>query len=211
MQANEHVGEAAELYAAGQLDAAEHRGDRSARFAHCEACLRRLGEAEETVLALERVNKPLAPPAETNVRAASRGAESRRGGWFPLWRPHFSPACCWPRAQPQHNVAMLAMVNGHFSHAQFAGTGPQAKVLYARDRSWYYVIVAGTGRYDVYGVAGGNRVSLGSTNAAGSTSELFVKMKERFDHLELRGGSGAMETRDDSLAELIAGKVATAS
>jgi len=33
-----------------------------------------------------------------------------------------------------------------------------------------------------------------STNAAGSTSELFVELKERFDHLELRGGSGAMET-----------------
>ncbi len=60
----------------------------------------------------------------------------------------------WPRAQSQHDVATLAMVNGHFSHAQFAGTGPKAKVLYARDRSWYYVIVAGTGRYDVYGVAG---------------------------------------------------------
>lgn len=192
MQANEHLGEAAELYAAGQLDAAEIAAI-EAHASACEACLRRLGEAEETVLALERVNKPLAPPAETNVVPFARRGISP---WWlvPAMAAALLAGMLWPRAQPQHNLAMLAMVNGHFSHAQFAGTGPKAKVLYARDRSWYYVIVAGTERYDVYGVAGDNRASLGSTKPAASTSELFVKMKERFDHLELRGGSGAMET-----------------
>jgi Putative zinc-finger len=191
MQADEHIGEAAELYAAGQLDAAEIAAV-EAHAAVCEACLRRLGEAEETVLGLERVNKPLAPPVATNVRFARR----RISPWWlaPAMAAALLVGILWPRAQTQHNVAMLAMVNGHFSHAQFAGTGPKAKVLYARDRSWYYVIVAGTGRYDVYGVAGNDRVSLGSTNAVGSTSELFVKMRERFDHLELRDGSGATET-----------------
>ena len=191
MQADEHIGEAAELYAAGQLDAAELAAV-EAHAAGCEACLRRLGEAEETVLALERVNKPLALPVATNV------LQFARRGISPWWLvPAMAAALLvgmlWPRVQPQNNAATLAMVNGHFSHAQFAGTGPKAKVLYARDRSWYYIIVAGTGRYDVYGVAGNNRVSLGSTNAAGSTSELFVRMRERFDHLELRDG-GATET-----------------
>jgi hypothetical protein len=162
MQADEHIGEAAELYAAGQLDA------------------------------VERVNKPLAPPVATNVVAFAR---RRISPWWlvPAMAAALIVGILWPRAQSQHDVATLAMVNGHFSHAQFAGTGPKAKVLYARDRSWYYVIVAGTGRYDVYGVAGDNRVSLGSTNAVGSTNELFVKMRERFDHLELQDGA-ATET-----------------
>ncbi|HEX3457584.1 MAG TPA: zf-HC2 domain-containing protein [Candidatus Baltobacteraceae bacterium] len=192
MQVNDHIGEAAELYAAGQLDAAEIAAI-EAHAAGCEACLRRLGEVEETVLALERVNKPLAPPAATNVLPFARRQISP---WWlvPAMAAALFVGFLWPRAQSSHDAATLALVNGHFSHAQFAGAGPKAKVLYARDRSWYYVIVAEAGRYDVYGVAGDNRVSLGSTNAAGSTSELFVKMRERFDHLELRGGSGAMET-----------------
>lgn len=191
MQADEHVGEAAELYAAGQLDAAQIAAI-EAHAAGCEACLRRLGEAEEAVLALERANAPVAMPVPTSA------LHFPRRGISPWWLvPAMAAALLvgmlWPRAQSPHNVATLAMVNGHFSHAQFAGTGPKAKVLYARDRSWYYVIVAGTGRYDVYGVVGTDRVSLGSTNAAGSTSELFVRMRERFDHLELRDG-GATET-----------------
>ena len=184
MQANEHIGEAAELYAAGQLDAAEIAAI-EAHAAGCEACLRRLGEAEETVLALERVNKPLAPPAATNVLQFPRREIS---SWWlvPAMAAALLVGMLWPRAQPQHNVAMLAMVNGHFSHAQFAGTGPKAKVLYARDRSWYYVIVAGTERYDVYGVAGADRITW-ADEPAGSTSELFVRPKQRFDHLQLQG------------------------
>ncbi len=191
MQADEHIGEAAELYAAGQLDAAETAAI-EAHAAGCEACLRRLGEAEEAVLALERVNKPFAPPPATDVlRFARRGISP----WWlvPAMAAALLVGMLWPRAQSQHNVATLAMVNGHFSHAQFAGTGPKAKVLYARDRSWYYVIVGSNRRYDVYGAVGADRVSLGSTNSAGSTSELFVRMLERFDHLELRG-AGARET-----------------
>lgn len=185
MQVNEHIGEAAELYAAGQLDAAEIAAI-EAHAAGCEACLRRLGEAEETVLALERVNTPLAPRAATNVLQFPRREIS---SWWlvPAMAAALLVGMLWPRAQPQHNVAMLAMVNGHFSHAQFAGTGPKAKVLYARDRSWYYVIVAGPERYDVYGVTGADRISLGTTTPAGSTSELFVRPKQRFDHLQLQG------------------------
>ena len=191
MQVNDHIGEAAELYAAGQLDAAEIAAI-EAHAAGCEACLRRLGEAEETVLALESVNKALAPAPAANVLPFP---QRRISAWWlvPAMAAALFVGLLWPRAQSSHDVATLALVNGHFSHAQFAGAGPKAKVLYARDRSWYYVIVAGTGRYDVYGVVGDNRVSLGSTKVAGSTNELFVKMRGRFDHLELRGGSGAME------------------
>src|SRR5690242_15465164 len=71
MQNSPHIGEAAELYAAGQLDAAEVVVV-DAHVAECEACLRRLGEAEETVLALERALKPVALPVAGKVLPLAR-------------------------------------------------------------------------------------------------------------------------------------------
>ncbi|MBV8343959.1 MAG: zf-HC2 domain-containing protein, partial [Candidatus Eremiobacteraeota bacterium] len=47
-----HIGDSAELYAAGALDERE-RAEIDAHVAECRDCLRRLGEAEETILTLE--------------------------------------------------------------------------------------------------------------------------------------------------------------
>ena len=186
---NSHLGEAAELYATGHLDAAEV-AQVEAHAAQCDACLRRLGEAEETVLALERARKPLPPSFARNV------VPMPRRGISPWWlAPAIAAALILgmlvPRGQGPHDTATLAMINGHFSHAQFAGTGPKAKAVYARDRSWYYVIVAGSGRYTVYGVSDRDRLNLGVTVESGSTSALFVRSKQRFDHLEILGAGAA--------------------
>ncbi|MBV8196715.1 MAG: zf-HC2 domain-containing protein, partial [Candidatus Eremiobacteraeota bacterium] len=48
---NAHIGDDAELYAAGALTRDEHAAV-DAHIAQCPDCLRRVGEAEETVLAL---------------------------------------------------------------------------------------------------------------------------------------------------------------
>jgi hypothetical protein len=48
---------------------------------------------------------------------------------------------------------LLAIATSHFNHSQFTGpSGPRAKVLYARDYSWYYVVVTGGHSYAVYGI-----------------------------------------------------------
>ncbi|HYL27221.1 MAG TPA: hypothetical protein VEW74_05255, partial [Candidatus Nitrosotalea sp.] len=97
---------------------------------------------------------------------------------------------------PRHDLAMVAMLHSHFSHAQFAGAqdAPAAKVLYAHDRSWYYVIVEGQHRYEVYGVPSGQRFPLGSTEPRGTTSELFVRRGRTFDRVELDNRGAALET-----------------
>jgi len=81
-------------------------------------------------------------------------------------------------------------IDSHFSHAQFSGNGPPAKVIYARDRSWYYVIVSGSRRFEVYGLRGTQATRLGTTVPRGETSELFVRKQPRF---ELRDGATGIE------------------
>lgn len=194
MESNVHVGEAAELYALGALDAFE-QAEVEAHIGGCAECLRRVGEAEETLLALERGTKAVELPRN-------------RGNVLPIARPRrtltwWVPAAIaaafilgWliPRTASQPGVATLAMINSHFSHAQFSGGGPPAKVIYARDRSWYYVIVSGSRRFDVYGLRGASATRLGTTTARGTTSELFVQRQPRFERVDLRDGTALVES-----------------
>ncbi len=61
-----HIGENAELYALGSLGDLE-RAQVEAHVANCAECLRRVGEAEETVLGLERETAEV--PLPSDVRA----------------------------------------------------------------------------------------------------------------------------------------------
>ena len=80
MESDVHVGEAAELYALGALDEREQAG-LEAHIAHCAQCLRRVGEAEETLLALERGSKAVdVPRRQGNVLPIARPARLSRGG-----------------------------------------------------------------------------------------------------------------------------------
>ena len=180
-----HVGENAELYAVGALDEAE-RTAVDEHIAECAECLRRVGEAEETVLALE-----CAPVSRFGHARQRKLAPLMRRSVPSWWIPIAAAAALVvglliPHPLPQHDRAMLAMIGSHFSHAQFSGSGPPAKVLYARDRSWYYVIVAGRHRLDVYGVLPNRIVLLGQTQPDGDTSTLFTPSHARFERLELR-------------------------
>lgn len=192
MNQNAHVGDAAELYAAGAL-APEERASVDAHIAHCSECLRRVGEAEETVLALERVNAE----SPAGMRGTKVLPFQRRG--VPLWWVPVAAAAALifglflAHRPPQNDAATLAMLHSHFAHAQFAGNGPAAKVLYARDRSWYYIIVAGNHRYEVDGIRSGQALNLGSTQPKSQTSELFSSTPARFDRIELRDAGKTLE------------------
>jgi anti-sigma factor RsiW len=195
---DDHVGESAELYALGLLDAAEIRAvDEHTR--ECEACAKRVGEAEETVLDLERTARPVPAPASLDRRMHF----TRRGLDVRVWLAvaaalalgfSIGVAGLFRPAPPAREAATVAMVESHFNHAQFAGTGPPAKVIYARDRSWIYVIVAAGERYDVYAVRGGQARLVGSTQSNGATSEAFIAQPGALDAVELRSGSTVVET-----------------
>jgi Putative zinc-finger len=188
-----HIGDAAELYAIGALSE-EESARVDAHVAQCNECLRRVGEAEETVLALERVNVPAARARrQDNVLPLRRRAAS--SWWIPaVAAAAFVLGFMIPHRPPQTEIATVAMLHSHFAHAQFTGAGaPVAKVLYARDRSWYYVIVNGNHRYDVYGLRKGQDTEIGSTQPRGITSDLFVKPSKRFDSIELRDAGKLVE------------------
>ncbi|HEY6326480.1 MAG TPA: zf-HC2 domain-containing protein [Candidatus Cybelea sp.] len=187
-----HIDDSAELYAVGALDERE-RAEVDAHVAECPECLRRLGEAEETVLALERVN--IAEPADRSVSVMPIRPRGFAAWWLAVAAAAaFILGFVVPHGTPRSGDATLAMIGSHFSHAQFTGKGPAAKVIYARDRSWYYVIVAGGGRYEVYGIGNGRDVDLGSTQPQGATSELFARVATPFGRIELRANGAAIET-----------------
>lgn len=183
MEFEAHVGELAELYAAGALDERE-RSIVLAHVSQCEDCLRRLGEAEETVLALERRFKT--PDDAVAARIPLTLFRSPNRLWYAVAiAAALVVGFLIPHPQSHQSSAMLAMIQSHFSHAQFGGPGPAAKVLYARDRSWYYVIVQGSHEYGVYGIRNDRAEFLGTTRPGGLTSDLFVR-SSRFDAVELR-------------------------
>ena len=186
---NEHIGEMAELYALGTLDENE-RAAVEAHIATCHDCLRRVGEAEETILTLE----PKAPArAVTTIPLQLR--RSRTAPWWLAVAAALVIGFLIPHPQNVHDDPQIAMLHSHFSHSQFQGNGPIAKVLYPRDRSWYYVIVEGSHRYRVVGANGLSAGPiLGTTVPKGATSELFVRSQGRLTFIELQEGSTVLET-----------------
>ena len=192
MNADMHVEELAELYALGELDAFD-RAQVDEHIARCASCLRRVGEAEETVLALERVVQPMSP------RLGVTRLQRRR---IERWWPAIAAAALIvglllprPFTSPQ-NPALLALIHSHFSHSQFSGSpgAPPAKAIYARDRSWLYVIVDGAHRYGVSGFDGRQTSMLGMTRPGGATSDLYTRTTKRFLRIELREGPRIIET-----------------
>jgi hypothetical protein len=190
-----HIDENAELYALGSLDDLE-RQRVEAHVANCADCMRRLGEAEETILGLERETAPV--PLPLNARAPEFHAPRVARWWMGVVAaaaaliigyilPH-------PTAQTLSDVPQVAMLHSHFNHSQFVGNGPLAKVLYSRDRSWYYVVVEGAHNFSVEGVGASGTATLGTTVPRDGTSELFVRPAQRFSRIELREGSQLVES-----------------
>ena len=190
MEAQSHIGEAAELYALGSLTE-EERAAVDAHVRECAACLRRVGEAEETVLALERGFVASAPVPRRVLPFERRNVSA---WWIPAAAAAAFVAGMFFARPNEPNLATVAMIHSHFAHAQFSGGGPAAKVIYARDRSWYYVIVDAARGYEVYGITGGRASDLGTTRRSGGASDLFARVDARFDRIELRDGATVVET-----------------
>ena len=197
--ADHHVDELAELYALGALGESEAAA-LERHVAQCAACARRVGEAEETLLALESRFPEQQPPDALDMRSRF---EPPRPAW---WR--FAAALAAGivigigvmLAQQQQNdrsqPALDAMIHSHFSHAQFAplaSGAPEAKVIYARDRAWLYVIATGREAYEVDAVSGASRTPLGVLHSQGSVSTLFVDRRVPALSVELSDAGHVVE------------------
>lgn len=187
-----HVGEDAELYALGELDAiARERVDRHVRA--CGECARRVGEAESAVLGLiEGDAGEIAPHALRPFRVAAG-----RPAW--QWAAAVAAAFVlglipWlvsmrATAPPAQQLAMTAMLDGHFMHAPFAAANPgapNAKAIYARNGAWIYVLAApADGALDVVAVSNGKRSKLGTIAPGTATRGAFFTEIVPADKLEL--------------------------
>jgi hypothetical protein len=199
--AEPHVGELAELYALGALDERE-RAAVETHVADCPVCLRRVGQAEETLLVLEAGARPRTPPRLRELRLTA--SESRipmllrlgaaLAAGIVLGILTMLPA--YRRAQSTQ-PALVAMVQSHFSHAQFAPVGarqaPPAKAIYARDRSWLFIVAQGNASYGVYAVGPSSVRELGQLHPSGTTSTLFVNERVPEGSIELRAGNDVVE------------------
>jgi hypothetical protein len=182
---DDHVGESAELYALGELGELESaRVERHART--CEPCTRRLGEAEATVLRLiESGGVPEELPAQPGrvrlVRYAAPApwiaavAAAFVLGLLPWGLTLVHPPV--PDADSQAPVA--AMLAGHFVHAPFVGLrpdAPAAKVIYAREGGWLYVLVgAGQEPLEVGTVLEGRTAVAASLAPSNAARAVFVR------------------------------------
>jgi len=194
---DDHIGESADLYALGHLDDRETaRIERHAR--DCDLCAARLGEAEAAVLLLiESGGVPAARPASLDRRMRFARPPSATAAWIGAVAAAFAIGLLpWsivmthrPPEAPSQQAAIDAMLAGHFAHAPLAGLrpgAPSAKVIYAREGGWIYVLVApGSAPLDVATVSGGTTTTARSLPASAQTRSAFVRTAGRADAVVL--------------------------
>lgn len=182
---NRHIDELAELYALGTLDE-EERLRVDAHALDCTACAQRLGEAESTIAAIER---SVPAPASLDRRMSGVFAR-RRGVRFPAalaaaalivglllsaWALRLVRSTIAFDADRQQ--AVVAMVSGHFAHAQFQAAtpdSPKAKLIYARNGDWVFAVAQTSRPLSLHAVTREGEVALGTLRVEGSAAELFV-------------------------------------
>lgn len=132
----DHLGDEAELYALGLLEADE-RERVDAHVGTCGACAERLGEAERTVAALvERSQRRRAPASGRWALAVAAALVLMSGGLV-------QQNLALRGALGEDGQILDGMVESHFAHAPFltpAGGPFPAKVVYDEHGRWLQVI-----------------------------------------------------------------------
>jgi len=218
--AGRHLGDLAELHALGALEPDE-RAFVEAHVASCARCGEALGAAEATVAALDEAFVPLvAPPERLGERiAASAGValvrplapqRAVRRSVSPSVRALATAAALAfavgiggsalvernadVREAGRQSAILATIANSHFNHVGFmarTAAAPVGKVLYARDGSWFYVIVDGvTCDCRVIARSAGGERDLGKLQVRGSTATLFVRDVPQPASLELVDATG---------------------
>jgi hypothetical protein len=88
------------------------------------------------------------------------------------------------------DVALVTMVHSHFNHVSMSPESPNpvaAKILYARDGSWMYIIAdkPGGSLHAIAETARGT-VDLGVLTSTGETASLLVRPSERIRSMLLQ-------------------------
>lgn len=210
-----HLGDLAQLFALGVLEPDE-RADIEAHLRACDDCSQEVGRAEATVAALTDATVPAAElPASLASRlhaSASRALPVPRGARFATfassagWRAFAASVvlgivlvggALGRNAQLRNSLraddlAFATIATSHFRHTDFVGRTP-AKVLYARDGSWVYLIVDEPAcQCRLVGRATSEVRDLGVPEPRGETATLFVARANRPHMLELVDAQGSV-------------------
>jgi anti-sigma factor RsiW len=207
-----HLGEDAELYPLGILD------DDAARnvelhIALCSECAERVAQAQAVATSLAAA-LPLATPSpalERRLRESARLQPSAkpRASLFP-----FALAAAFALALlglgwqtlvlrerlQSDDVALVTMVHSHFNHVSMAPESASpvaAKILYARDGSWVYIIAdkPGGALHAIARTAAAT-TDLGALTSTGETATLLVHPRERIRSIVLqRAGTNVASAR----------------
>ena len=209
-----HVQDQVEAYALGALEDSE-RAAVDAHIAGCDACLQLVGRAEETVASLTATLPSLRPPAGLGARLTNSAGIS--GEERPMRSPLLRFRAFAPLATAaalalalggtlvqnqsmrgeltQENGALTHVVHAHFLHVTMTpgpGEAVAAKILFARDGSWIYVLAdrPPEGVHVVVTVGGVER-DLGPLVSQGAVSSLFADV-EKPSAVTLRDGAGTI-------------------
>jgi hypothetical protein len=95
-------------------------------------------------------------------------------------------------------AAVTAMLAGHFAHAPFvarAQNAPPAKVIYAREGGWIYVIAgAGPDPLDIVVSHSGRSTAVGRLPSSSGVRSTFIALPGRVDEVVLRDRGVVIES-----------------
>jgi hypothetical protein len=202
----EHLGENAELYPLGILDDDAAR-DVERHVARCPECAERVAQAELVAASLAAA-LPLAMPSpalERRLRESARPQSTAkpRANLLPFaLAAAFALAFLglgWQTLVLQQrlktqDVAFVNMVHSHFNHVSMSPESANpvaAKILYARDGSWIYIIAdKPNGLLHAIAQTEAGVADLGALGSSGETATLLVHPRVRIRSITLqRGGA----------------------
>ncbi len=206
----QHIGDDAELYALGALDGAESAAVER-HIASCAECATLVVDAQGVAASLASTLPGVAPSASLDRRIhdlASSGSVTAlrpaqvRARSSSLWQ--YAVAAVFALAflgtgfqalrlhgqLADQDVALATVVHSHFNHVSMtpiSGSAVAAKVLYARDGSWVYVIADRPGgELHVMSIGAAGRSDLGPLHSNGQTASLLIHPAARIQSIVLQ-------------------------
>jgi hypothetical protein len=209
----EHLGEDAELYPLGILDDDAAR-DVERHVALCSECAERVAQAQSVAASLAAA-LPAASPSPGLQRRLRESARTQLGATKArpnIFRFALAAAVAliflglgWQtlllhQRLAAEDVALVTMVHSHFNHVSMAPESANpvaAKILYARDGSWLYIIADKPGGpLRAIAETATGIIDLGVLASAGETATLLVHPRERIRSITLqRGGTDVASGR----------------